>query len=249
MWDCVHLCCCFTSTTFCLARLWRIFMDFGSKPNSFQFHLQQRGAKWRLDVLWSNLVFAHHTHWWCQYRSWPEKESNIFLWVLGCVYPRFLVKNKLHIQNTSCIHKGGSGAGFWRSRHGRGLIVDLLSTNEWLWGRFKRCQKFLSNFYSANSSSGAKRAEPTDRWTAWSWIHVKNSTTLDGSTPWFKYEELDDWLDLYSAWRTPELRSNSFQSAEQNSVSIWSLCQQQSVLIVTWSQSSKKNEKHCENCS
>ena len=32
---------------------------------------------------------------------------------------------------------------------------------------------------------------------SWQWDYYENSTTLDGSKSWFKYEELiDDWLDL-----------------------------------------------------
>ena len=75
------------------------FNDFGTRPNSFQSYLQQRCAKWRLDVRGTILAFAHHTDWWCQYRFWPTG-IKIFLWVLGCVLPRFLVTNELHIQNT-----------------------------------------------------------------------------------------------------------------------------------------------------
>ena len=44
------------------------------------------------------------------------------------------------------------------------------------------------------SMYGAHRAEPKDQWTA---SNVKSSSLLDGSTAWFKYEELiDDSLDL-----------------------------------------------------
>ena len=49
----------------------------------------------------------------------------------------------------------------------------------------------------AESMVGAYRAESTDQWTATSGINTKISPLFDGSTSWFKYEELiDDWLDL-----------------------------------------------------
>ena len=44
---------------------------------------------------------------------------------------------------------------------------------------------------------GACRAESTDQWTAASGISVKIPPFFDGSTSWFKYDELiDDWLNL-----------------------------------------------------
>ena len=44
---------------------------------------------------------------------------------------------------------------------------------------------------------GAYRVESTEQWTAGSGITTKIPPHFDGSTPWFKYEELiDDWLDL-----------------------------------------------------
>ena len=50
---------------------------------------------------------------------------------------------------------------------------------------------------SAESLVGAYRAESKDRWTASSGITVKIPPLFDGSTSWFKYEELiHDWLDL-----------------------------------------------------
>ena len=49
----------------------------------------------------------------------------------------------------------------------------------------------------AESLVGAYRAESTDQWTAGSGITMKIPPLFDGSTSWFKYEELiDDWLDL-----------------------------------------------------
>ena len=49
----------------------------------------------------------------------------------------------------------------------------------------------------AESMVGAYCAESTDQWTAASGITTKIQTLFDGSTSWFKYEELiDDWLDL-----------------------------------------------------
>ena len=49
----------------------------------------------------------------------------------------------------------------------------------------------------AESLVGAYRAEPTDQWTARSGITTKIPPLFDGSTSWFKYEELiDDWLDF-----------------------------------------------------
>ena len=49
----------------------------------------------------------------------------------------------------------------------------------------------------AESMVGAFRAESTDQWTVASGITTKIPPLFDGSTSWFKYEELvDDWLDL-----------------------------------------------------
>ena len=49
----------------------------------------------------------------------------------------------------------------------------------------------------AESTVGAFRAESTDQWTATSGITSKNPPLFDGSTSWFKCEELiDDCLDL-----------------------------------------------------
>ena len=49
----------------------------------------------------------------------------------------------------------------------------------------------------AESMVGAFRAESTDQWAAACGITTKNPPLFDGSTSWFKYEELiDDWLDL-----------------------------------------------------
>ena len=57
------------------------------------------------------------------------------------------------------------------------------------------CEEDLDDFPIENV--GAYRAETTDQWTAGSGITTKISPPFDGSTSWFKYEELiDDWLDL-----------------------------------------------------
>ena len=49
----------------------------------------------------------------------------------------------------------------------------------------------------AEAMVGTFRAESTDEWTAATGITTKNPPLFDGSTSWFKYEELiDDWLDL-----------------------------------------------------
>ena len=50
---------------------------------------------------------------------------------------------------------------------------------------------------TAESVVGACRAQSTDQWTAAGGITTKISTLFDGSTSWFRYEELiEDWLDL-----------------------------------------------------
>ena len=49
----------------------------------------------------------------------------------------------------------------------------------------------------AESMVGTYRADSTDLYAAGSWITAKIPPLFDGSTSWFKYEELiDDWLDL-----------------------------------------------------
>ena len=55
----------------------------------------------------------------------------------------------------------------------------------------------FSNLTSANSLGGAYRAEATEHWSTVSGITINISPLLDGSTSWFKYDELiDDWLNL-----------------------------------------------------
>ena len=50
---------------------------------------------------------------------------------------------------------------------------------------------------TAESVVGAYRAESTNEWTAASGITSKIPPLFDGSTSWFKCEELiEDWLDL-----------------------------------------------------
>ena len=55
----------------------------------------------------------------------------------------------------------------------------------------------FSRTLRAESLVGAYRAESTNQWPTSSGITVKIQPRFDGSTSWFKYEELiDDWLDL-----------------------------------------------------
>ena len=50
---------------------------------------------------------------------------------------------------------------------------------------------------STESLGGAYRAESTLQDTSGSGIRTKNPPHFDGSTTWFKYEELiEDWLDF-----------------------------------------------------
>ena len=65
------------------------------------------------------------------------------------------------------------------------------------------CEEDLADFPSENrdkpaeSMVGACRAQSTDEWTAASGITANIPPLFDGSTSWFKCEELiDDWLDL-----------------------------------------------------
>ena len=64
-------------------------------------------------------------------------------------------------------------------------------------------EKYVGDFPSENRDKpaeplvGTYRAESTYQWTAGSGITTKIPSLFDGSTSWFKYEELiDDWLDL-----------------------------------------------------
>ena len=53
-----------------------------------------------------------------------------------------------------------------------------------------------SNLSFANSLGGAYCAEATDQWSTVSVVIVKIPPVFDGSTSWFKYEELiDDWIN------------------------------------------------------
>ena len=65
------------------------------------------------------------------------------------------------------------------------------------------CEEDLDDFpvgnrdRAAESLVGAYRKESTDQWTAGHGITTKIPPLFDGSTSWFKCEELiDDWLDL-----------------------------------------------------
>ena len=64
---------------------------------------------------------------------------------------------------------------------------------------------------TAEAMVGAYRAESTDQWTGASGITTKTRPLFDGSTSWFKDEELiDDWLDLTvleSGKRGPALKN------------------------------------------
>ena len=76
----------------------------GSRPDRFQFHLQQRRAKWRSDVFDTILVFAHHTDSRCQYRSWQKKVIHLFVgsWLCVSSFPRSRTSytyRKLHIHS------------------------------------------------------------------------------------------------------------------------------------------------------
>ena len=52
------------------------------------------------------------------------------------------------------------------------------------------------------------------------WNHCENSTTFDGTTSWFKHEELvDDWLDLTvleKGKRRPALKNRLVGDAEMH---------------------------------
>ena len=49
---------------------------------------------------WTLLAFAHPNHLLLSVSVLDRKELYIFLCVFGCVFPRLLVTNELHIQNT-----------------------------------------------------------------------------------------------------------------------------------------------------
>ena len=76
---------------------------------------------------------------------------------------------------------------------------------------------FMKTF-RAESLVGAFRTESTDPWTAACGITTKIPPLFDGSTSWFKYEELiDDWLDLTvleAAKRGPALKNRLVGDAE-----------------------------------
>ena len=78
----------------------------------------------------------------------------------------------------------------------------------------------FSKTISAESTVGAYRAESTDQWAAASGITTKIPPLFDGSTSWFKYEELiDDWLDLTvleAVQRGPALKNRHVGDAEMH---------------------------------
>ena len=72
----------------------------------------------------------------------------------------------------------------------------------------------------AESLVGASRAESADQWTAGSGITTQIPPHFDGSTSWFKYEELiADWLNLTvlgEGKRGPALRNRLVGDAEMH---------------------------------
>ena len=90
---------CVTDMTFCLNFQW-FFVD------CFWLKAILLCARWTcfsnvrqvtIGRLW-DFPCIHYTDWICQYRPWPEKESYISLWVLGCLFPRFSSR-------TSCTYR------------------------------------------------------------------------------------------------------------------------------------------------
>ena len=80
--------------------------------------------------------------------------------------------------------------------------------------------KIFKKFHQLKSMVGAYRAERTDQCTASSGITVKKSPLFDGSTSWFKNEELiDDCLDLTQlevGKRGPALKNRLVGDAEMH---------------------------------
>ena len=86
------------------------------------------------------------------------------------------------------------------------------------------CEEDLDDFPSENrdkpaeSMVGAYRVQSTDEWTAASGTSSNIPPLFDGSTSWFKYEELiDDWLDLTvleAGKRGPALKNRFVGDAE-----------------------------------
>ena len=86
------------------------------------------------------------------------------------------------------------------------------------------CEEDLDDFPSENrdkpaeSMVGAYRVQSTDEWTAASGTSSNIPPLFDGSTSWFKYEELiDDWLDLTvleAGKRRPALKNRFVGDAE-----------------------------------
>ena len=75
----------------------------GSRPNRFQFHLQQRCAKWRSDVLGTILVFALYTDYRCQYRSWHKRMTLLFVGSWLCVSSFLCHERVTHTENLISI--------------------------------------------------------------------------------------------------------------------------------------------------
>ena len=109
-----------------------------------------------------------------------------------------------HSKNMS---QSGSGAcGFIKKE--ADLVVHKIP-REWVLSEnstmsmMNDCEEDLDELPAENKEKlaecmvGAYRAESTDQHTAGSGITTKIPPLSDGSTSWFKYEELiDDWLDL-----------------------------------------------------
>ena len=167
-------------------------------------------AKWRKEVLETILVFNHHSDWICQYRSWPEKNPAFlcgFLVVCSFVSRHERVAHTEHfhfhkvvaeqVDEDLVVNKVPLKKILSRTRsYWRSIVQDstlLMSDYEEDFADFQN----YSKIQPAESLVGANRAESTDQWTAFSGITVKNPPLFDGSTSWFKYDELiDDWLDL-----------------------------------------------------
>ena len=77
--------------------------------------------------------------------------------------------------------------------------------------------KKLLRTFPVESLMEAYRAPSTDQWSAFNGITVKIAPLFDGSTSWFRYEELiDDWQDitqLEAGRRGPALMTRLFGRA------------------------------------
>ena len=177
---------------------------FGSRPTGrntlgdfLHVRCDEKGISLRLSLLSPSC--------WLVVSIQKRKSRYIFCGILSSVYC-ILVTYGLYRKNKITTKTWLRSAGCFRRRGScreQGSVEWVLLFKVSTILLMSDCEEEFDDFPTENlnkraeSIVGAFRAEWTDQWTAASGITTQIQPLFDGSTSWFKYEELiDDWLDL-----------------------------------------------------